>query len=224
MLRRYTKYSKFFQDPVKKVGKGRQKCLVSVRNKRKMEAHRRWIKNMVSMPCASLALTWRHRGREQKAHRTNEITSLILDHNSESLITEYIRKGRRRFKYSPLFKNFSNFVSPLYTYYSNHECHCLPPLGTGKTSILQVLLRELHGRPRLLSQNIRKLRFRTSKLRIKLVSFARFWICVSQPKVSLQKHRNCEQWTCEKQPFACSSPEQHARHSPGSGGASALRD
>lgn len=76
-------------------------------------------------------------------------------------------------------------MSPLYTYSSNHECHCLPPLGTGKTSILQVLLGELHGRPRLLSQNIRKLRFRTSKLRIKLVSFARFWICVSQPKVSI---------------------------------------
>lgn len=142
----------------------------------------------------------------------------------EAWLLSTLGKAERDSSTALFFLNFSNFVSPLYTYYSNHECHCLPPLGTGKTSILQVLLGEVCGRPRLLSQNIQKLRFRKSKLRIKLVSFARFWICVSQPKVSLQKHRNCEQRTCEKQPFASSSPEQHARHSQGSGGASALGD
>lgn len=179
---------------------------------------------MVSVPCASVVLTWRHRGREQKTHKTNEMTSLIPTHNPGSLITEYIRKGRRDSSTDHFFSIFlilwSHFTHTTLTMGVIVYHH----LGQGKPPFSKNSSENSMEDQGLLSQNIRKLRFRNSKLRIKLISFARFWICVSQPRESLQKHGNGEQQTCEKQPFVRSSPEKHTLPSYWRGGTSALRD
>lgn len=54
----------------------------------------------------------------------------------------------------------------------------------------------------LLTRKFQKFRFRKSKLKMKCVSLVYFWICVSRPKLSLQKHYNCEKQTRENPAFS----------------------
>ena len=54
----------------------------------------------------------------------------------------------------------------------------------------------------MLKWKFQKFRFRTSTLKTKFVSWVHFWICVSRPKLSLEKHYNCEKQTCENPAFS----------------------
>lgn len=54
----------------------------------------------------------------------------------------------------------------------------------------------------MLKWNFQKFRFRTSTLKTKFVFWVHFWICVSRPKLSLEKHYNCEKQTCESPAFS----------------------
>ena len=54
----------------------------------------------------------------------------------------------------------------------------------------------------MLKWKFQKFRFRTSKLKTNFVSLVHFWICVSRPKLSLEKHDNCEKQTCENPAFS----------------------